>query len=684
MFDFSFLPPAHLQFVILADTHYMLNPDRPQVEFPSRRLQSARAERALALAAALEGAFVIHLGDLLQEAPESVDFEQAMGEALAQMERYGLRPKHVAGNQDIGDKPDPTMPTNPVTPQSLERYHRLFGPSWYSWDQAGLHFIVLNSQVLNTDLPARFEQRQWLEADLAAHSDKRIFVFLHLSPFLKEPGEPYLGHYDNIAQPDRRWLIELLNRYSIELVCSGHSHFSFFNRLEQTRHLVVVSTSFTRPGFSELFSAPPPPDQGRDDAPKLGFYLMRVQDEGTRAHFIRTGGNSDPLDPASQDRHLLTRLPRDLPQSPLGVVLRHPLTHAVEVPLAWPSAVRQPVRNDYPLLACLEMGLRHASLPGADLADPLQAERLALLRDEGVQLTASWLWSGQPGLAETVQQHRTQLDYLELQLPGTPWPDEACLREIRRCRADAGLSITLSAIIPGEPIPGKQLRRTRRGYRLHELAGLDNHLSESATFIDRVLCRLPIDANPWDEMAAALSLPPLTSIGAIDWIIEFAAQDEALQLRRAAEAIFSAARFPHSRLFLEPLIDQDRTMDVTFGLLDRLCNPRPVFNLVRCLNTILFAEFENWQPIPAPPLETGRALGLRSKGATCWLLLPDQPQTTTTTLPHPTLQTLTANTPHLQVFNLTTATVQTRPTTTLQSHPLPGGGLPALLRLLQS
>ncbi|MGH2350659.1 MAG: hypothetical protein ACRDI2_11755, partial [Chloroflexota bacterium] len=61
---------------------------------------------------------------------------------------------------------------------------------------------------------------------------------------------------------------------------------------------------------------------------------------------------------------------------------------------------------------------------------------------------------------------------------------------------------------------------------------------------------------------------------------------------RAAEAVFAAALSPGSRVFLEPLIDLDRTMDASYGLIDRLCNPRSAFHTVRCLNTILFSAPE--------------------------------------------------------------------------------------------
>jgi hypothetical protein len=97
--------------------------------------------------------------------------------------------------------------------------------------------------------------------------------------------------------------------------------------------------------------------------------------------------------------------------------------------------------------------------------------------------------------------------------------------------------------------------------------------------------------------------------------------DEALQTERATEAVFAAALAPDIRLFLDPLVDLDRTNDVNFGLLDRLSNPRSAFHAVRCLNSILFGTREDFTPIQDAP----GALGIESKRGRHWLVLkPDQ------------------------------------------------------------
>jgi hypothetical protein len=622
VFDRSFLPEAQLEFVVVTDTHYMLDPGGRQVEFESRRQQAARAERALQQIAALEVPFVVHLGDLVQEFPESPGFEQAVAEALAQLHRCGVAPHQVAGNHDVGDKPDPTMPTAWVTPAALATYHARFGCSWYSWDAAGYHFVVLNSQIMNGPLPEAAEQRRWLETDLTTHVGQPVCIFLHLSPFLVDEGEAALGHYDNIGEPARGWLLNLVRRYEVRLLCSAHSHFAFFNRIGAARAFVVPSTAFTRPGFCEVFSSGPPPERGRDDTPKLGFFLVRVQANEPRVHLIRTNGETAPFDTGTAEQRLLTRVPHDLPQSPLGLTLRHPLAPATEVPIAWQSAIRQPVRNDYPLLASIELGVRHLRVPASDLRQPAQRERLAVLRDEGVDLTATWIWSDRLDLLAEVRRYGELLASLELQLPSCLAPEPATLRAIAQCQAEAAVEVTLAPLLPKEPLPGKQHPRTRTGYQLQELPALDQHLAQQGVRVDRVLCRVGPFDSPWTTMTARVAGPPLRQIGVVDWAVELATPDEQDQISRAAEALFAAALYPGARLFLEPLVDLDRTMDAPYGLLDRLCNPRPVFQVVRTLNTILFSQPQSWRPAVVPAIAGARMLSLRSSTTTLVLCLP--------------------------------------------------------------
>jgi hypothetical protein len=280
------------------------------------------------------------------------------------------------------------------------------------------------------------------------------------------------------------------------------------------------------------------------------------------------------------------------------------------------------MRNDFPLFACLELGARHVRLPLTDLADPVQSERIALLRAEGVQITATWLWSERHDFASHVARHREHLDGLEVQVPGVVFPPEACLREIHRCAAELRVPVTLATVIAREIVAGKQHPRTRIGYRVTELAELDHYLGQRGARLDRVLCRADATAPPGESLRLTSDSFALRQIGAVDWVVDLVGRDELDQLNRVAEAVFASALSVDGRLFLDPLIDLDRTMDVTHALLDRQCNPRPSFHAARCLNSILFSSPEPRRLVASPELAGARIIGACGPKTTAWLLLP--------------------------------------------------------------
>ncbi|NKB66727.1 MAG: hypothetical protein GKR89_06690 [Candidatus Latescibacteria bacterium] len=576
LFDRSLLPAALGEFVVVADTHYMLEGGAGLGEFPSRGKQSQRAASALRLVAALEPDFVVHMGDVVQEYPETDGFVRAQDQALEQMAACRLAPHWVAGNHDVGDKPDPTMPTHPVGAAGLEQYHQRFGPSWYSLECGELHLVVLNSQILNTGLEAEARQKAWLEADLAAHAGQPTAVFLHLPPYLYDPGEAHLGHYDNIGAPARIWLLDLFAAHSVDWLFAAHVHFAFCPPAGATDYRIVPSTSFTRPGFSHLFQGAPPPEQGRDDTPKLGFFLCRLRPDRLDIHLIRSGG-AEELAPGPP--RLLTPMPADLPGAPLALTATHPLAWEGQVPLAYPSLVRQQVRNDYPLLACVEVGAQVVRQPWTDLQRA--GHRVGLLRRQGVAVQATLLGDVQAGTS-ALEQYGDQVDTWEIQIAGGPDPAAAWLDW---CRGHPSLNLALAPVIPGQPMAGKQHPRTRVGFRPDEMGRLNDQLQEADLSLGAV-GRLDA-ADPWGDALVWAGLPTAAAIRRLDLLFELPGRSDGDDAARAAEALFATALLPGTRLFVEPLVDLDRTMDVGQGLLDPLCNPRPVFGVLRCLNALL-------------------------------------------------------------------------------------------------
>lgn len=658
MFDRAFLPEVLFEFVVITDTHYMLDVGDKPLEFESRRKQTARAGHALQLVRTLDADFVMHLGDRAQEYHGTDRHKQAMTDAAEQMARIGVEVHPVAGNQDVGDKPDPTMPAPHVSQEVLDWYHENVGPSWYCFNHEGCHFVVLNSQIMNTDSAEANEQRDWVEADLKANASKRIFLFQHMPPYLVDEDEPSLGHYDNIAQPARGWLLDLMQRYGTELLMTGHTHFAFFDIRGTTRFYVCASPSFTRPAFPHVFTASAPPERGRDDTPKMGFYFLRVFEDRTDVHFLRTNGEVEPLDESISVRRLVTRLPHSMENSPLGITLRHPLSSIAEAPVAWPAIVREKVRNDYPLMALKELGASWVRIPVSDLTDSFQRERLGCLREEGIQIRATAIWSEQTRFDVPPAATDVLADEWEIQATVHEFSSEAFARWLNEFRSRSVTPMCLAGIAPRELVPGKQHPRTRIGFRTSELADLNDQLVSHDLKLDSVLCCIDEVASPCSVIQEVGALPELSHIGVLDFRYELGKPSDLYNCNQAAEALFAVSTIPDSRIFFEPLITLDRTMDYSHGILDGLCNPRPAFQVLRSLNTILYSMRMGLSDgaIKVSTCSGLRVLSISGRPQKLVLLLPPNPNYDTEILEQLTSGQLPPATGDVSFYNLCHAT----------------------------
>lgn len=585
-FDRTYLPPSGLEFVVIADTHHIVDPGMYRTKGDSVTPElvsgwSARGDVALQLARDLGPVLTFHLGDLQQEYPGHHTFDAGRRAAISQLERVGIPMHHVAGNMDVGDKQDPTMPAGWVSPEYLAVWNEDFGPSYFSTDEAGFHFVILNSQLLNSSLDERHSQREWLERDLKAHAAARIVLFLHVPPFIVDESEPGLGSYDVLDQPDRAWLLDLVRRFAVEAMFCGHTHFQVFNRVGEARIYTSPSTTTTRPGFYEAFAVAPPA-RGWADTPKLGFFLVRSLDAGLAVHVIRTSGRTtipEAVQPVRQT--IISRVSREIPRSPLGTYLRLPIAHQSDGAIIYPYHVRHRIRDDYPLLACLELGLRHVRFPIHDLALELQNSRLGVLRDEGVALTATVL---SPGDREPLSNGIPDVDVVEIQTTGAAIPRAPEYAAIERL---SGIRKTALAPIVVESI-GRVHGRSRTGYRPAELEALDFELSSRHLRVDRAVCFVDPAAEPtWDTIMAFAAVE-LRSVDGLDFVVPLGDDDD-VNVIELAEAILGAATVTNCRLFVDPLQELDREAAVMGGLLDRLSNPLAAFHVVRVLNTVLFS-----------------------------------------------------------------------------------------------
>lgn len=618
--DRSHVEIPRYEFVVLADTHYVLPEKANSGEFETRRFQTARIGEALHLARSLDPRFVLHLGDMVQEFPGTLDFSEALRQAKEQIDAAGLLVHHVAGNHDVGDKPDPTTAAPWTTPEFLEHYHTHIGPSWFSFDEDGVHFVILNSSVMNAELSATQQQWEWLEADLLANEEPKTVICFHIPLYLMSPAEPALGHYDNVAEPARSRLLALCEQHGVDLVLAGHSHFAFLNEHSGLRLHVVPSTSTTRPGFSELFSSAAPPAQGHNDAEKLGLFLIRVYDDGFRMNFLRTQGIAATLVPPDGQRVLLPGTSAELGTSGLSVTLRHTLTNFAEIPITFPSAVRQPVRNDYPLLSLLELGATAVRVPGAELSDADQSERHRLLRSHGFSTVATYLWGPSVPIVEQASAVHEQVDVFEVQVPGDGMPSADALASIAQFAARFERPVALCQVTLAQLQSAQMHRRQRFGYKPAALAELEAHLAGGEARVGRIVCHLETRDELWELIVGLTGDAPLTRRG-IDVLVEVGLRGVAADAWLACEALVAFAAIDGARVHVDTLVELDRTMDVRGGLLDRMCNPQASFRVLQTLNTVLHGRVVGGHVSDVERMNFGVRARL-GDGATLLLVLP--------------------------------------------------------------
>ena len=207
-----------------------------------------------------------------------------------------------------------------------------------------------------------------------------------------------------------------------------------------------------------------------------------------------------------------------------------------------------------------------------------------MLCAEGITPIATFLEPRIASLPEHIEANRDLIQNWEIQISDPAQLSDEICEILNRCAELAELS--LCPIIPNERVHGKQHLRTRMGYHLHELESLNAILQKADIHLQRVLTRVPPNESPWTHIQS-LSEREYSNIDHIDVSLELDAQNDSTNARRIAEAVFAIVRLPDARLFVDPLTDFDRTMDVTHGLLDTLCNPRSPFHILRCLNTLL-------------------------------------------------------------------------------------------------
>jgi 3',5'-cyclic AMP phosphodiesterase CpdA len=219
---------------------------------------------------------VIHTGDVTVDGAE---VEADTRHAAELMRRLGIRFLAIPGNHDVGDA---GRPRQPVNDERLARWRAHFGLDRWVEDVEGCRLIGLDAMLLGSGHPEEAAQASWLEAVMESANGRRIIWFLHRPLFLDSPGEADTGYWSVKPQP-RASLIELVQRYSVALVASGHLHKAHQAICDGTRYIWAPASSFlVGPGIQPAM----PGDK------RLGAVIYELQGTSIGATIVEVPGLS--------------------------------------------------------------------------------------------------------------------------------------------------------------------------------------------------------------------------------------------------------------------------------------------------------------------------------------------------------------------------------------------------------
>ena len=601
-------------FVVVADTHVNEGEHVSTAPYETNRLANARARHVFAEIAAMRPPprFVVHLGDIVHPVPSLPAFHDAVGHFKRIASRLPVPLHVIPGNHDVGDKAVDWMPADRVCDDHLATWRAAFGEDFHAFDEAGVRFVMLNSLLLNSGLADEARQRAWLARQIDTAGDLRVFLFMHYPPYIHRPDER--GSYDNIDEPARAWLLDQIGKPAVEAVFAGHVHNFWYDRVGGADMYMLPSTAFVRHDFSEFCPVAPAPEFGRGDVAKFGYFRVDVFEDDHVAYAIRSMGRQcapDETPRVAARRHLAH--PGTSGFDNAGVELRHPWAEVMQI--AATGGVqefgRKWARNDYPLLALWEMGVRLSKIPDTDVLESGPRERMRLMARFGHRYVVTVVGAPREALLEAAGAGNGVLAY-EANL--TLERFEHARDALRSARAASGAMIFLARIDTGHEarFDGTTFsHRVKSGFTTEEAI---RHRALIAGAVERgqidgVTVRIEIDEplpaaarrlRAFTEETGARVLASLKLSGAS---AATARTDDRETAARAAQALVLSRCGSGIRYVFDTFMDVDRGYYPRHAFIDRRFNPRPAAGVFTALVS-LFPGHEPFSPLGGGSDET--------------------------------------------------------------------------------
>ena len=284
----------------------------------------------------------------------------------------------------------------------------------------------------------------------------------------------------------------------------------------------------------------------------------------------------------------------------MGVQLRHPWSEVTTIPhnYALDEFMRKQVRNDYPLLALWEMGVKKLRAPVGDLIDPASLRRMRELKSVGHEFIVFTYGVPGPKTVAALADCRDAYDALEFIVPEDE--AEAAVAAIRDIKAKADAPIYLSALhslAQSAHEGGTFKHMISSGFPIEERGHVARFVASigAGELIDGVVFRVDRSVSAWSgireaqEFAAAQGNRAIVNVRFAADDMRGGQMDDLATACRAAEATAGALAADRLTVFLDTLVDQDRGYFMRNGLIDRLFNPRLAARMVRHIHGVLKA-----------------------------------------------------------------------------------------------
>ncbi len=247
----------------ISDTH--LSPSKPffrsNFDLVAENLRDRRPD------------IIINTGDL---ALDGADHQADLVLAKQLHDAIGIDCHLLPGNHDVGDHLDVAR-RQPVTPERLARYRRIFGPDHWSIDIPGWRLLGLNALTLGSEGIGDEAQQHAIRLAAETLNGRALAIFLH-KPLADESYSDTLSSNRFMTIGPRRTLIDGLKGAQPKLVLCGHVHQYRDTPISGARHIWAPATSF-------MISDPWQPGYGTK---AIGYLMHEFHADGSHRHRLMT------------------------------------------------------------------------------------------------------------------------------------------------------------------------------------------------------------------------------------------------------------------------------------------------------------------------------------------------------------------------------------------------------------